>query len=141
MKKVSDDSLDVFCEIFRSLGFKRVEADFNGYGDSGNIESISLIENSGKMISEDLEKFLESKINKKNSALNSFSNNMKEVMSNYKSLNDYLESIIWDLLPAGFEINEGSYGTIEVDLKTGKTDIDQNYNPEYDGDDSDSIDE
>lgn len=134
-------NMDTFCEIFRSMGFKRVEADFNGYGDSGNLESISLVENSGKVISEDLEKVLTDKTNKKNNALNSFSNSIKKVMSDYNSLNDYLESILWDLLPSGFEINEGSYGTIEVDLKTGKIDIDKNYNPEYDVDDSESTDE
>lgn len=134
-------SLDVFCEVFSSLGFKRVEAEFNGYGDSGNLEAISLIQDSGKIVSDNLDKFLSSKANKKNNALNQFSNNMKNIISEYKNLNNYLENFLCELLPGGFEINEGSYGTVEVDLKTGKIDIDQNYNPEYDSDDSEFTDE
>jgi len=139
-----NDDKDVFCKIFKSLGFKRIEADFNGYADSGNIDSVSLIENSGRQITvgfgSELNEALSEKINTKNNLLNQFDNNIKSIASQYKDLATYLEHTLWDFLPGGFEINEGSYGTIEVDLKTGKIDIDQNYNPEYDGEDSEFID-
>lgn len=137
MKKKDKDT-KVFCEIFRSLGFKRVEAHYNGYGDSGNLEDISLIDNSGKIISEvDITSIIDGKLNnKKNSSLNLFSNNIKEVISEHGDLESYLEDFLWKLLPAGFEINEGSHGDIDINLKTCEIDLDHSENPEYDGDDS-----
>lgn len=138
--------MNLLCEIFSSLGFKRVETEYNGYGDSGNLEKITIVENSGKMyVDSEIPKKLEEVLNSSNiSSLIHFSNEVKKIISDNKSLKgqnlyNYLQDFLWSLLPRGFEINEGGWGTLEIDLKTGEIDLDENDNPAYDGDDSEII--
>lgn len=138
MKKKSD--MELFCEIFNSLGFKKVKFSFNGYGNSGQIENISLVKKSGKLISnEDIKECVDKEHSDQTFLLTQFNNEIKNIISEHGNLSSYLKSFLWNLLPMGFETGEGSWGTIEVDLKTWKIDLDQNVNPDYDGDDSEII--
>src|SRR5271166_9962 len=65
-----------------------VEADYDGYADSGCIESIIAVANDGSKVDLD------------------------------EKLHDNLEEYICDRLPEGWEINDGSYGTVRFDVAT-----------------------
>ncbi len=43
-------------------------------------------------------------------------------------LAEVIENALYKLLPGGFEINEGSSGTITLDTATGRTKVDQQWN-------------
>ena len=86
-------------EILPALRTHRVaniEAAYSGYGDSGCIDGVQFRGPAGERV---------------------------ERASIPDQLKEALESCLYELLPAGFEINDGGQGTLTLDVQTGKITI------------------
>lgn len=83
-------------------GVSNVEAAYSGYGDSGAIDGVQYRDKAGMRV--DREKIP-------------------------AALTEKLENVLYDFLPAGFEINDGGQGTLTLDVQTGsvKLEHEENY--------------
>jgi hypothetical protein len=100
-KKTKNEAIDKIKALMPQLILKsveRVEAEYNGAGDSGDFENIAYF-------------------GKKDKALNS---------AEFEATSQQLIDALWKLLPGGFEINEGGYGKVIVNLEDGEVDIQHN---------------
>ena len=81
---------------FRELGVANIEVSYSGYGDDGSIDGIQYRDPTGIRVDRATipEKLIED-----------------------------LESCVYELLPAGFEIGEGAQGTLTIDVQAGKVTI------------------
>ena len=81
---------------FRELGVANIEVAYSGYGDSGAIDGVQYRGPTGIRVDRATipEKLIED-----------------------------LESCVYELLPAGFEIGEGAQGTLTIDVQAGKVTI------------------
>ena len=73
-----------------------VEAAYSGYGDSGAIDGTQFRDAAGQRVD-------------------------REAIP--ATLVEELENVLYEFLPAGFEINDGSQGTLTLDVLTGKATI------------------
>jgi hypothetical protein len=80
----------------KQWGVIRVRAEYSGYGDSGCIDGITYLDAHGQPV------------------------NMAMVRS---ASDPNIENVLYEFLPAGFEINDGSQGTLTLDVLTGKATI------------------
>ena len=91
----------------RELAFVRVE--YDGCGDSGQVEEVAYLDSQKKVITID-----------------------------DQSLHEAVEEYVYSILPGGWEINEGSEGTVEIDVAAGKTHVchsqrvEEEYTEEFD---------
>jgi uncharacterized protein YfaS (alpha-2-macroglobulin family) len=74
-------------------GVANVEAAYSGYGDSGAIDGVQYRDKSGVRVE-------------------------REKIP--AALTDTLENVLYEFLPAGFEINEGSQGTLTLDISASR---------------------
>ena len=83
-------------------GVANVEAAYSGYGDSGAIDGVQYRDKSGVRV---------------------------ERCTIPASLKEQLENVLYEFLPAGFEINDGGQGTLTLDVQTGtvKLEHEENY--------------
>jgi hypothetical protein len=74
-------------------GVANVEASYSGYGDSGAIDGVQYRDKSGVRVE-------------------------REKIP--AALTEKLENVLYEFLPAGFEINDGGQGTLTLDAQTGR---------------------
>jgi hypothetical protein len=74
-------------------GVANVEAAYSGYGDSGAIDGVQYRDKSGVRVE-------------------------REKIPT--ALTEKLENVLYEFLPAGFEINDGGQGTLTLDVQTGR---------------------
>ncbi len=92
---------DVILPRLKQWGVSKVEAQYSGYGDSGSIDGISYLDAAGEPV------------------------NMNLVRS---ASDPDIESVVYEFLPAGFEINDGSQGTLTIDVKAGAVTVNHGQN-------------
>lgn len=123
MKDIGDIAFD----ILKKLGVEEVRASYDGYGDSGTVESMDFYCKNKFVSREHLEKKFDEY---KNHLLTSFRDDFKffneEIGNSFDALVDFMEEQVYSALPAGFEINEGSFGSVTINLDSGKIDVAQN---------------
>lgn len=115
-------------EAIKPIGLTRIEVDFNGGGDSGQVDEVRYF--IGKKEPEDLETIKRTLVQqaKINDSTN-WSDDKKEWVTTTKSptIEELVEQICYDLLSAnhgGWEINEGSYGEFVFSFgKSNKIDL------------------
>jgi hypothetical protein len=73
-----------------------IEAAYSGYGDSGAIDGIQYRDNAGVRV---------------------------DRTTLPTPVVEQLENVLYEFLPAGFEINDGSQGTLTLDVETAKVTI------------------
>jgi hypothetical protein len=83
-------------------GVANVEAAYSGYGDSGAIDGVQYRDKAGVRVE-------------------------REKIP--ASLKEQLENVLYEFLPAGFEINDGGQGTLTLNVQTGtvKLEHEENY--------------
>lgn len=112
------------------LGLARVIWEYDGSGDSGDIEQVSYIVYDPD--STDLRGVTSGPFDKLNErALTSadFKAAVKERLTPEEAAlieNNVLDESVYCLLPPGFEINEGSYGEVDLDVVTGAIQVRNN---------------
>ena len=74
-------------------GVANVEAAYSGYGDSGAIDGVQYRDKAGVRVERE------------------------QIPAGLK---EQLENLLYEFLPAGFENNDGSQGTLTLDVQTGK---------------------
>jgi len=91
----------------RQLQITNIEAAYSGCGDSGAIDGVQFRDSQGIRI---------------------------ERATIPEALKESLEDTLYEFLPAGFEINDGSQGTLTVDVQAGtvKLDHQENYTSSLD---------
>ena len=93
------EALHALSVELRAAGVSNVCATFNGYGDEGTIESVEFLDAQGELVtSVQPERF------------------------------PNLQESFCPLLPAGYEQNEGSSGTVSLDVEHGHVVVDVNWN-------------
>lgn len=98
-KNAAKAALLAIVEQLRILRVSQVCATFNGYGDEGMIESIEFLDAQGKPATGvQAEQF------------------------------SHLQDSFYSLLPDGYEQNEGSSGTVSLDVEHGRVMVDVNWN-------------
>ena len=80
----------------KQWGVSKVRAEYSGYGDSGCIDGITYLDAHDQPV------------------------NMALVQP---ASDPAIEDVLYEFLPAGFEINDGSQGTLTLDVLTGKATI------------------
>ena len=111
--KEAASELDKVLVFLRANGVKEIVVEYNGSGDSGSLSSMVFITKDEKEI------------------------NGWAAMSP-TSLRVPIERYVYTQLPGGWEINEGSSGTVTINVDTGETELDHNWNPEDTGDGQES---
>jgi hypothetical protein len=93
------EALHALSVELRAAGVSSVCATFNGYGDEGTIESVEFLDAQGELVT----------------------SVRPERFPN-------LEESFYPLLPTGYEQNEGSSGTVSLDVEHGRVVVDVNWN-------------
>jgi len=73
-----------------------IEAAYSGYGDSGAIDGLQFRDSAGQRV---------------------------DRASVPKDVMEHLENCIYEFLPSGFEVDDGSQGTLTLDVATGRVSI------------------
>jgi len=101
-------------ERIKAAGVVMVEVQYNGYGDSGDIDDTTLYsehpENTNwtKFIASSMVKHI-------------------DITLDDMHIKKIFEELAWEYIPSGFEINEGSSGTVTFDLKKKTIYVDHGY--------------
>lgn len=95
-EQIGRDQLNVVCPELFLLGCAKCYASYSGEGDSGCINHIYCTDISDKRVDVP------------------------------QKLLDALENAIYYLLPGGFEINDGSYGEVTIDIQNKKIKLEHN---------------
>jgi hypothetical protein len=74
-------------------GVSKVKAEYSGYGDSGCIDGITYLDAHDQPVNLDLVR---------------------------AASDPDIENVLYEFLPAGFEINDGGQGTVTIDVQTAK---------------------
>jgi hypothetical protein len=118
--------LKQLCPLLDAVGVTRVEATYDGSGDSGDFQDIVFV-------------FTDPVALHDGEARDGMTNGRRMYLEEFKRTHtsadpailtpvqlDTFVDTLWGLLPGGWEINEGSYGEITVDTRTTKVRLDHN---------------
>lgn len=123
--KTPIEMLKEICPLFNALGVTRVVASYDGSGDSGDFQELCFW-------------FCDPVAQHDSEAMESSTNGRRMYFDEFKrqyaspamatvaapiispeKLEEFSDTL-WNLLPGGWEINEGSFGEIEIDTLKGK---------------------
>lgn len=109
-KQAAAAKLKAACAPLAKLGVVTVTWTYDGYGDSGDVESEAFATAQGAVFEELAP-----------AALEKLTAEERELLTAH-----VLRDAVLELLPDGFEINDGSYGQVTLDVTTGKIMIGHN---------------
>jgi hypothetical protein len=124
------------CNLLSAYGVKSITCEYDGYGDSGDFGNITLeilpqtekinkaaenttlprkelYDHAGVPSRQSWDKFVDERRLEKNPIIT-------------PAMCDRLADHFFELLPGGWEINDGSYGEIHVDIATGAITVEHN---------------
>jgi hypothetical protein len=112
------------CKLFKTFGVTSITATYDGSGDSGSIDDINLHYGDPRVITSDTRtqqfwQFVSEKIDAVPVAQQIFT----------KKLSDAFENALWKLLTdnfGGWENDDGASGDIDIDVQTGKIEVEHN---------------
>lgn len=116
------DSKDLVFDILEKEGIASFEVEFDGSGDSGQIEGISLDK-------ELLEKNMKGCKVKNGKRWDPQTNSWSPVWEENVTLEGLIEGVCYEVLEenfGGWEIDDGSYGTFSFDVKKRKVSLTMN---------------
>ena len=93
LQTAKDTLRTVILPALLQSGVANVEAAYSGYGDAGAIDGVQYRDKAGVRVDREMIPPL---------------------------LKEQLENVLYEFLPAGFENNEGSQGTLTLDVRTAK---------------------
>ena len=121
----SKKSLIDTCAILFKAGITRVEVRYDGYGDSGGIESVALLKGKKLLKSKEVDSLEFPTSTSKQYVRDPASGDYQ-----YKDVECTIEAKIeecaYDCLPAGYEINEGSFGDLVINTEKAKATLKHN---------------
>jgi hypothetical protein len=135
---VSEDvkTIKDFCALLRTIGssIADITGEYDGSGDSGSMDVsaripapnernatpgntvISNVQNTNTHVYRTLLQALDAELKDPE---------MQSIGLTRKSIDD-LEDAMYSLLPGGWEINDGSYGTVDIEVSTGAIEVTHN---------------
>ncbi len=113
-RKHARNQLKEVCQILEPLGITVIEAEYDGCGDSGAIEAITFFSNENEYKG-DLPK------EKYKSLFSYCSEEPRKV-----DITEIIDEICCHFIPDGWEINEGSFGILRIDIKNKSINIEHN---------------
>lgn len=122
------DNAKVLFDALQDTRVVSIVVDFNGCGDSGQIDSIQYYDHRDKDLSQPEGKIKGSKLHK-GSTWDEKLKTFVELPNCEGSFNEVVEEICYDRLGArhaGWEINEGSYGTFNFNVLNRKINLEFN---------------
>lgn len=114
------DLKDIVCDILTKEKIKNFIVHFDGNGDSGQIEDITLEDKILEMPVEGV---------KIPNGTQYSQSGRKQLWADAKTLQDVIDSICYESLEqacSGWEINDGSYGDFTFDVENRKVELDFN---------------
>ena len=125
--KVEKDAVTVIketCKLFKTFGVTTILASYDGSGDSGSIDDIMLTYADSRVItSEARTQSFYQFVNEKVDAVPAD----KQIFT--KKIADAFENALWKMLTdnfGGWENNDGASGDIDINVETGKIEIEHN---------------
>ena len=125
--KEPHEILKDLCPLFAAVGVTKVEGEYDGSGDSGDFNTI-LFRFDDSLTANDRSLLENSTVRETNKQPNMYLDLFKNTYCTQRpdqppplilpAILEQFETSLWDLLPGGWEINEGSFGTIVVDVVT-----------------------
>jgi len=116
--KTPVDTIKETCGMLQSFGFNYLIAEYDGSGDSGDFDYITLMPkhpDSGardiNVVNEEHQKSFGAF--KHETLDNARTKTQKETLTRQL---DAFEKALWQILPSGWEINEGSFGELQIDI-------------------------
>jgi hypothetical protein len=124
------------CPLLSAYGVKTVTFEYDGYGDSGDfnqsylhvLPSVQQINEAGALSTVPKAELYERAANTTRVHWDKFQNertNEKNPVITNKLCQRFFDAV-FDLLPGGWEINEGSYGTITIDVASASITVEHN---------------
>lgn len=132
------ERLKNYAKAFHALGAVSINLEYDGSGDSGDMYSADVMytPTAEKCLTEYTEEEREAIAEGKpkrmslNKFCKKFEAELKQHLQNENTTADVIESEIlddtFDLLPGGWEINDGSFGTIVIDGASGEISVEHN---------------
>lgn len=116
----AQEQLKQLCPLLAAIGVTRVEATYDGSGDSGDFQDIAFC-------------FTDTVAQHDGHARDATTNGRRMYLDEFRRMHTTAENAImptpkleefvealWQLLPGGWEIDEGSYGDITIDTARAK---------------------
>ena len=127
-KDDADRNKAIVLGVLKALQIREVEVDFDGSGDSGQINDVLYVRGVGKKDGESNEELDNTEIEGAEVVHSTEWDGGKEewVKMKQATLRDLIEELCYDLLEAnhgGWEINEGSFGKFRLVVKDDKIDL------------------
>lgn len=101
-------------ERIKAAGVVMVEVQYNGYGDSGDIDDTTFYSEHSE--NTNWTRFIASSVVQH-----------IDIHLDDMHIEKFFKELAWEYIPCGFEINEGSSGTVTFDLKEKKIHLDHGY--------------
>ena len=124
-KRNNRESLKEVCATLFNAGITLIEVHYDGYGDSGQIEYVSLFKGDKCLKDEEV-----ASLGLPTSTMQEYDHSAKGDRR-YKTVECTLvtkiEDCAYDFLPGGWEINEGSFGDLKINTETAKATLEHNY--------------
>lgn len=123
-----------FCQLLASYGVHKIHGSYDGSGDSGDIDISFQWRNNAEQPTGYTAPTLDDRAPDVGGSWDSLSaargrlTGVKDAIITDKMLTNF-EDAMFQLIPGGWEINDGSFGEIDVDVATG--DIDVTHNARY----------
>lgn len=109
-KQAAAARLKAACSPLASVGIKEITWAYDGSGDSGDMESRTVTNVHGQCSDEDYAAAVKG---------------LDQELQKQLALNE-LENAVWELLPDGFEVNDGGYGEVILDTAKQKISVQHN---------------
>jgi len=103
-KAQTNQAMKKLLEILRNDSVNKIVVDWDGHGDDGSIQRIAFVRSDGTQVEQDLR----------------WSSEKKGFVSGGV---DTIKDFVFDMVPAGWETDEGSFGTCLIDVRTGEYDF------------------
>ena len=112
--KEARERLKEVCSVLEPLGITMIEVEYDGCGDSGAVEQITFYRKDKEYKGDLPEEKFESLFGGRGQG------------SSKVDLQEILDEVTCCLLPAGWEINDGSFGTLKINVNEKSVNLEHN---------------
>lgn len=121
----SKKSLIDICAILFEAGITRVEVTYDGYGDSGGIESVAFLKGKKLLKSKEVDS-LELPTSTSKQYVHDPGSGEYQCKDVECTIEARVEECAYDFFPGGWEINEGSFGDLVINTEKAKATLKHN---------------
>lgn len=125
------DTIKQCCKLFSAYNVKEIHADYDGSGDSGDLNLRVILHTTPAKVDAEVKNTSQPSTIGTSDRHRYFEDWVAEITNTpnsmvTKELAAEFEEAVFDLLPSGWEINDGSYGEIIVDIASEKITVEHN---------------